>query len=101
MENCLGIIEDLKETRHGKVLEQQGLKFERLKLKKTLKQQSSNSGKNYLKKGHSNQVQTPSVPKKHWVINLSNNPLSETQETLLAHGPNLTVTPQTPHTRNS
>ena len=48
MKNCTGII-DLKETRCRKVLEWQRLKFERLKIKNTLKQHSSNSGNNYLK----------------------------------------------------
>ena len=70
IEKCKGIIEDLKETRHRKVLEQQ--KFERVWLKK---QQGGNSSKNwYLKNDHSNQVHTPSVPNKHWVVNLSNTP---------------------------
>ena len=82
MNNCMGIIEDLKETRHRKVVEQQRLKFERLNLKNTLKEQIGNNSKN----GHSNQVtyQTPSVQNKCWVVNLSNTPLSDTQKTLLA-----------------
>ena len=74
MINCKGIIEDLKEKRHREVLEWQRLKFERLKLKNTVKQQSGSSGKKYLKSGHSNQVQTTSVPNKHLVVNLSKTP---------------------------
>ena len=33
---------------------------------------------------------------KHWIVNLSNIPLPDTQKTLLAHGPNLAVTSKTP-----
>ena len=34
--------------------------------------------------------------KRQWVVNLSSKPLSTAQETVLAHGPNFTVTPKTP-----
>ena len=74
MENCKGIIDDLKEKRHRQVFEWQRLISERLKLKNTVKQQSGHSGKNYLKSGQSNQVQTPSMPNKCWVVNLIKTP---------------------------
>ena len=96
MENCKGIIDDLMEKRHRQVFEWQRLISERLKLKNTVKQQSGHSGKNYRKSGQSNQVQTPSMPNKCWVVNLIKTPLSDTQESLLAHGPNFAVTPKTP-----
>ena len=67
MKECKGLIEDLRETRHKKVMERQKLKFERLWDKK------QHSGTN-LKNGSSNQVQRPSVPNKQWVVNLSSTP---------------------------
>ena len=93
-------MEDLRETRHKKVLEWQRSKFERLWHKK---QHGGNSHKN-LKNDHSNQVQTPSVPSvlyKQWAVNLSSTPPIWSKGTLLAHGPNFAVTPKTLHTRNS
>ena len=43
--------------------------------------------------GHSNQDK---IGAKHWVVNLSHQPLSQTQETVLAHRSNFAVTPKTP-----
>ena len=59
---------------------------------------SSNSG-DFDKSGHSNQILKSSVQNTSawWVINLSNTLLSDTQETLLAHGPNFVVTLKTPY----
>ena len=39
---------------------------------------------------------SPVFKNKRWVVNISNKPLSTAQETVLAHGPNFTVTPKTP-----
>ena len=50
---CKWFIEDLKEARHMKVMEWQKLKFERLWYRK---HHSSNSGKNFDKNDHPNQV---------------------------------------------
>ena len=36
------------------------------------------------------------IDTKHWVVNLSQQPLSQAQETVLAHRPNFAVTPKTP-----
>ena len=54
---CKGFIEDLKETRHIKVMEWQKEKFERLQYRKQQR------GKKYEKSGCSKQVQKQSVPK--------------------------------------
>ena len=43
--------------------------------------------------GRSNQNK---IGAKCWVVNLSHQPLSQAQETVLAHGPNFAVTPKTP-----
>ena len=43
--------------------------------------------------GHSNQDK---IGAKRWVVNLSHQPLSQTQEAVLAHGTNFAVTPKTP-----
>ena len=43
--------------------------------------------------GHSNQDK---IDTKHWVVNLSQQPLTQAQQTVLAHGPNCAVTPKTP-----
>ena len=40
------------------------------------------------------------IDTKHWVVNLSQQPLSQAQETVLAHGPNFAVTPKTPPSKN-
>ena len=36
------------------------------------------------------------IDTKRWVVNLSQQPLTQAQETVLAHGPNFAVTPKTP-----
>ena len=50
------------------------------------KYMSSNSGNGA--GGCSNQDKTSKTNTKHWVVNLSSQPLSPAQETALAHGPN-------------
>ena len=90
---CTAEIERVKELRHRRVMERQISKFNRLLLEKICKDQGGCS--NYWS-GCSNQ-HGPEMNKnitKKWVINLSNIPLTQEQEYLLAHGPNFVVTPQ-------
>ena len=84
---CMAEIERVK-LRHRRVMERQISKFNRLLLEKNCKDQG----------GHSNQ-HGPEMNKdttKKWVINLSSIPLTQEQESLLAHGPNLVITPPKP-----
>ena len=85
---CEEYIETAKETRHNKVLQRQVSKFERL-IDKNSAESSGHS-----KKCHSSRYMYQSEPLQHhsninqrkkWVINLSDIPLTPTQEVLLAH----------------
>ena len=86
-----------KELRHRRVMEGQISKFNRLLLEKNCKDLGGHS--NHQSDHSSSNKQGPernnSIPKK-WVINLSSNPLTQEQESLLAHGPNFVVTSQKP-----
>ena len=57
---------------------------------------SSNSSNGTCIGGHSKQDKNSYINTKCWVVNLSCQPLSPAQETVLAHGPNFAVTPKTP-----
>ena len=92
---CVTEIERVKELRHGTVMERQISEFNKLLLGKNCKDQGGHSNH---PSGCSNQ-QGPEMNKnrvKKWVINLSCTPLTQEQESLLAHGPNFAVTPQNP-----
>ena len=92
---CVAEIERVKELRHRTVMEGQISKFNKLLLGKNCKDLGGHSNH---PSGHSNQ-QGPEMNKnrvKKWVINLSSTPLTQEQESLLTHGPNLVVTPQKP-----
>ena len=45
---------------------------------------------------HTKTVEASKPNTNKWVINLSNTPLTEDQESLLKHGPNFAITPQRP-----
>ena len=113
---CEDYIEYAKETRHNKVLQRQVSKFERLIQKNSVKKSgcskqchsrmymySSNSSRYmYQQQDTDTDQDTNQVPdpdqdpdlKKKSGINLSDVPLTPTQETVLAHGPNFAVTPK-------
>ena len=119
---CEDYIEYAKETRHNKVLQRQVSKFERL-IQKISAEKSGHSkqchSSMYMYSGNSsrymhqqqdtdtdtdqdrdtNQVHDSDPDqdqKKKWVINLSDVPLTPTQEAVLAHWPNFAVTPKYP-----
>ena len=46
---------------------------------------------------NNNQSQSSNKTHDNWVINLSNTPLTQAQESLLAKGPNFTLVPPKPH----
>ena len=94
MAECKEFITEHKELRHKLVMEWQRKKYLKLWDKKY---QGSHSGSGT--SGCSNQDKTSktNIKIKSWVVNLSSQPLSTAQETVLAHGPNFAVTPKTPH----
>ena len=88
-------INRVKELRHRTVMMRQKRKLNNLLQWKNCKDQDGCSNH---QNGHSNQdgpEMTRTTPKK-WVINLSSTPLTQEQESLLAHGPNFVLTPQKP-----
>ena len=90
MVECKEFIKEHKELRHKSVMERQKKKY--LKLWDQ-KYKSGNSGNGT--GGHSNLDKNSRTNTKCWVVNLSSQPLSLAQETVLAHGPNFTVAPKT------
>ena len=92
---CMAEMERRKELRHRRVMERQLSKFNRLLVEKNHKTQGGHS--NHWS-SHSNQhgPEMNNNTSKKWVINLSSIPLTQEQESLLAHGPNFVVTPQKP-----
>ena len=102
---CENFIEYAKEIRHNKVLWRQVSKFKRLSEKNSAKKsghsKQCHSGI-YMHSGRYMYQQEPELQhdqntinqKKKWVINLSDVPITPTQEALLAHGPNFAVTPK-------
>ena len=97
MKKNIEFIKEHKETRHKTVMERQIKKYNKLWAQKYESSSSSrymystNSGNGT--GGHSNQDK---IDTKHWVVNLSQQPLTQAQETVLAHGPNFAVTLRTP-----
>ena len=92
MKKCIEFIKNHKESRHKAVMERQIRKYNKLWDQKYKSSNSSNGTG-----GHSNQDK---IDAKHWVVNLSHQPLSPVQEAVLAHGPNFAVTPKTPPSKN-
>ena len=97
-ELCMAEIDRVKELRHVKMMNRQMSKFEKLLQQKNFKDQSGHS-KHCIQNGYSSQehLETIESTQKKWVINLSNTPLTQEQESLLAHGPNFAVTPKNYH----
>ena len=98
MYECEVLMKNVVESRHKRVLEQQRAKYEVLHQWKT----GGHSNKGHCTDQNSIHIQT--CPKqqttsdeiKKWVINLSNKPLTEDQEKLLAHGPKFAIKPMQP-----
>ena len=89
MKQSIEFIKEHRETRHKAVMERQIKKYNKLwaqKYESGINSTHSGNGTG----GRSNQDR---IDTKRWVGNLSQQPLSEAQETVLAHGPNFAVTP--------
>ena len=97
MEECKEFIKEHIELRHKSAMERQKNKY--LKLWDQ-KYKSSKSGNGTCIGGHSNQDKNSTINTKCWVVNLSSQPLSPAQETVLAHGPTPAVIPMTPLSKN-
>ena len=96
IEECKLFINSKRESRHNSTLVRQLHKFERLCHKNKIQGGHSN----YWEKqdGHSNIREEGGEKHQKWVINISDTPLTEAQEKLLAHGPNYAVVPKHPPT---
>ena len=96
-EECKLEINKVRESRHKQVLERQTKKFTKLieeKLKEKLQEREHSGRISYHDCTKTFEASKPNTNK--WVINLSNTPLTEDQESLLKHGPNFAITPQRP-----
>ena len=92
MKQSIEFIKEHREARHKTVMERQIKKYNKLWAQKYESGiYSTNSGNGT--GGCSNQDK---IDTKRWVVNLSQQPLSQAQETVLAHRPNFAVTPKTP-----
>ena len=93
MQECKTLMERVRENRHNKVLERQKTKFEALVLKSNGR--SKQDVRKNSTKGDTNEDRDgKNREKNRWVINLSNTPLTEDQERLLAHRPKFVITPR-------
>ena len=89
LQGCKNFINRVRECRHKKVLDRQKRKFEAL-VQKTNGCSKQDVQKIRNKNGTNedkDQDRVDREERKKWVINLSNTPLAEEQERLLAHGP--------------
>ena len=95
IQECEELMKNVVESRHIRVLERQKSKYEVLHQQKL--DGCSNQGHHTNKDIHSqacpNQQETHEETRK-WVINLSNQPLTEKQEKLLARGPKFVIKPK-------
>ena len=95
IQECEELMKKVVESRHIRVLERKKSKYEVLHQQKL--DGHSNQGHCKNKDIHSqacpNQQETPEETRK-WVINLSNQPLTEKQEKLLAQGPKFVIKPK-------
>ena len=99
-EECVKFINCKMESRHIKTLERQRIKFNQL----CHRNRGGCSNIHHGEHGNHDLVTTtttmadnPDVHKKKWVTNISSKPLTEVQESLLAHGPNFAIVPRNPH----
>ena len=116
MEECKRFIFNIKEERHFKTMAQQKRKLERLERKDEVITGGHTNNQRYMysqsSTENSSSTSSITVPeldsrptastsaagslRDRWVMNLSKIPLTEAQENLLAHGPNLAITPRSP-----
>ena len=99
MKQSIEFIKEYKEARHKAVMDRQIKKYIKLWAQKYdsgtyMYSTDSSNGTG----GCSNQDKSNT---KCWVVNLSQQPLTQAQETVLAHRPNFTVTPKTPLSKNT
>ena len=102
LEECQNLINRVVDCKHQRVLDWQKSKSEALYQQKTSGHSNMGGCSNYaaitrtVKSNHTSE--TPDVADKIsiWVRNLSNMPLTEAQECLLAHGPKFTISPKCP-----
>ena len=99
MKQSIEFIKEYKEARHKAVMDRQIKKYIKLWAQKYesgtyMYSTDSSNGTG----GCSNQDKSNT---KCWVVNLSQQPLTQAQETVLAHRPNFTVTPKTPPSKNT
>ena len=92
MKQSTEFIKDHRESRHKTVMERQIKKYNKLWAQKY----ESSSNSTYSSNGTGGYSNQDKIGAKHWVVNLSHQPLSQAQEAVLAHGPNFAVTPKTP-----
>ena len=99
MEESLRFIKEHRESRHKRVMERQIKKYNKLWSQKY----ESGSGRYMYSTDSSNGTggcsNQDKIDTKRWVVNLSQKPLTQAQEAVLAHGPNFAVTPRTPPLR--
>ena len=95
LQECKNFINKVRECRHKKALNKQKRKFEAL-LQKTngCSKQDVQKIRNKNGTNEGQDLDRENREKKRWVINLSNTPLTEEQERLLAHGPKFVITPR-------
>ena len=97
MEDCKIFINNKREARHNSTMVRQILKFEQLCHK--IKIQGGHLNYREKQDGCSNNNEGEDEEKQQkWVINTTDIPLIEAQESLLAHGPNYAVVPKHPPT---
>ena len=92
MKQSIDFIKEHKEARQKAVMERQIKKYNKLwaqKYESGRYMYSTNSGNGTGGRSKQDKIEC-------WVVNLSQQPLSQAQETVLAHRPNFAVTPKTP-----
>ena len=88
MDRCTYFINKVRESRFIKIRDRQVNKINRLEGKRDRGRRAKAQSI-----GNNNQSQASSINKK-WIINLSNTPLTQAQESLLSKGPNYAIVPK-------
>ena len=95
LEECQNLIKRVIECRHVRVLERQKTKFEALQQQKTSGCSNRDDQSNNTIYS-SNSLNNATEDQRRWVQNLSSKPLTNDQESLLAHGPKFAISPKYP-----
>ena len=100
LEECNNLMKRVKECRHLRVMRRQKAKFEALLQQKqggcSDKGQVRSSSKSSSLSSYMHREDTMTEDTKKWVRNLSDTPLTEDQERLLAQGPKFSIRPRQP-----